>query len=423
MVDVVPEEWLFLLEEIKKHDGKLIGLNKFGKWVASLKSLCIRGLIRRENNGTYCITPAGEAVIEESRGRSIIDSIEQFSTTLRKIRASTRQREEVLNQKLKGERNVGKENFRNILMIAKLWNSSTPIFPPTMSEDYKGPEGGGGYVLLWNETCICIDPGLNFLTRLYKRGLQPCDIDAIIVTHDHFDHTRDVEALLSLFYELDKRGLPKNIDFLGSKGVLIKYKALLEKGVNKGYLNVFPLQPGQVIKLPNWKNQVELLVTRAIHDEIHANLPVGLVFELRSLKFSSPFKLGITGDTAWSPELYRYFVGTDLLIAHLGTLEKRKRKLLGRHLGLLGLGLLIKGIRPKLAVVSEFGEEVGDQRYDLCYTIQKVTGCNVIPGELNMEIELPSLKGRFGSTKPFMDLDEFIQEIYKSKGMGRGKNE
>jgi hypothetical protein len=418
-VGLIPESWLLLLEKIQRSNGKFTGLEAAGRWIGALESLRARRLVWRDDNGYYRITPAGSAILEEIRGQSVLDAIAKHSDVLSDIRVAISKREKFLEQRLNQRRTVGLENYRNIFIIARLWNSTTPIFPPSEADatTLRTPNGGGGYILLWDEICLCIDPGLNFLTRFYKRGLSPSDIDGIIVTHDHFDHTRDVEGLISLLYELKKRGITKKVDFLGSQGTLIKYKTLLEKGVIKGYLNAACLRPGQMIRLPSWRGQIDLRVTRAVHEEIHDNSPVGLMFELRQPERSASFRLGITGDTSWKPELYSEFAETDLLVAHLGTVETRNGEFSERHLGLSGLGLLIKGISPKLTIVSEFGEEVGDKRYQLCCTLQKVTNCKVIPGELDTEIRLPSLEGRFGPIKPFSPIDEFIREIYKLGGI------
>ena len=84
----------------------------------------------------------------------------------------------------------------NILRIMRKWNSSSPLFSHGVSQ-------GGGYFLTTKnhhgETKgIVIDPGYAFFDIFRDIGLGIADIDAIIITHDHDDHTDSVEGILSL---------------------------------------------------------------------------------------------------------------------------------------------------------------------------------------------------------------------------------
>ena len=424
---LLPVRWKKLLEKIKKENGFFPGLKESGCYVGALESLRARRLVKRNNKGMYSLSEAGEAVLEEENGQGVLYKMTQQSAILEDIRAETVKREKLLQQRLRQPRVVGKEGFRNIFIVAKLWNSATPIFPPLGASYVQSPNVGGGYVLLWEDKCFCIDPGLNFLTKFYDRKLTPNDIDTIVVTHDHLDHTRDVEGLLSLLFELysgRKKGTGgKVVDFLASQGTLTKYKRLLDAGVRYGYLNPIQMRPAQSIMLPNWGDNIAIHVTRAIHQELFGNSPVGLVFELRLRRCIRSFKLAITGDTAWSPELYSGFSGADLLIAHIGTIEKKDSQFLEGHLGLKGLGLLISGVRPKLAIVTEFGEEVGEKRFQLCRTLSKIVDCPVLPGEMETEIRISNprhrnwkLEGRIGG-KPFEPIASFIKEVYSMGGI------
>lgn len=210
---------------------------------------------------------------------------------------------------------------------------------------------------------------------------------------------------------------------MASQGTLAKYDKLLKTGTEDGYLNPIQMRPGQLLRLPNWSKQVSIHVTHAIHNEIFGNSPVGLMFELRHPGCIEPFRLAITGDTAWNPGLYSEFFKADLLIAHIGTIEKDDKEFLPYHLGLKGLGLLISGIRPKLAIVTELGEEVDEKRFQLCKMIGEIADCQVLPGEMETEIRITKAKG--GNWKlegridgnPFLPIDSFIKKVYSDAGI------
>lgn len=410
----IPKEWLDLLEMIRENNSRFIGVQLGPTKMGALESMQGLRLIRTDEKGRISITSAGCAILDEERGSGILKLIGNRSKVLEEVRKRVVGREHRLRQRLQQERKVGQINFSNIFVVAKLWNSATPVFPPLDMPKFGRSIGGGGYILMWQDLCLCIDPGVNFLTRFYRRELSPKDIDGIIVTHDHFDHTCDIEGLLTLLFELKESGTARKVDFLASRGTLIKYNEMITRGVKGGYLNPICLQPGQSVVLPNWKGKIGLGVTRAFHWEYYSSCPVGLTFNLTSPRNQSTiFKIGITGDTRWSYELYADFAETNLLVAHLGSIEREDDRFLPWHLGAKGLSLLIKGIRPQLTIVSEFGEEIGNDRYELCKTLSEVTDCKVIPGELDMEISIPQMQCRMGAVEPFKPLNDFVNRMYE----------
>lgn len=60
---------------------------------------------------------------------------------------------------------------------------------------------GGGKLLIWKGKGILIDPGFDLLNNLYAEGFSLEDVDAVIITHDHHDHTEDFEPMWRLIKE------------------------------------------------------------------------------------------------------------------------------------------------------------------------------------------------------------------------------
>jgi metallo-beta-lactamase superfamily protein len=68
--------------------------------------------------------------------------------------------------------------------------------------------GGGYFIRLHNhgsgETAdpfgIVIDPGVDFVENLYRTGYSLGDINMIVITHDHVDHSGSLDILLSLLH-------------------------------------------------------------------------------------------------------------------------------------------------------------------------------------------------------------------------------
>jgi Tfp pilus assembly protein PilF len=88
------------------------------------------------------------------------------------------------------------EDFFSFLSILRKWNSYTPIFP-SVKDDNKG----GDYFLFHCGKGIVIDPGFKFIENFYQEGFKVADIDAVLITHAHNDHTADFESILTLVHQ------------------------------------------------------------------------------------------------------------------------------------------------------------------------------------------------------------------------------
>jgi ribonuclease BN (tRNA processing enzyme) len=100
--------------------------------------------------------------------------------------------------------------------VLRRWNSFSPILGrrPLLWEQEAAEAvwkqirreiRGGGYFLRWKNFGIVIDPGHNFIENLYQENHSIAEIDAIVITHDHLDHTSDFEAIVDLLYQYNKR--------------------------------------------------------------------------------------------------------------------------------------------------------------------------------------------------------------------------
>lgn len=280
--------------------------------------------------------------------------------------------------------------FENFLLVSRRFNSSTPAIP-CGDTDLDGGVGGG-YALSWQNKILVIDPGYNFIENIYRFGIGPQNIDGIILTHAHPDHTSDFENILTLLYEYNDTHPDvenKKIDVFMNLTSTVKFINLIKFHETVG--NVRFLNINEVHKLEDYNIKIKSI--KAKHNEFGSETHViGLCFELyTNFKDDSKpkFKIGLTSDTGWYEGLSEEFTGVDILIAHIGGIKKHeitlipdpgkwRRKYLadyyynidnlddGRmneyyyknHLGLWGCYHLLSDVHPKLAILSEFGEEV-----------------------------------------------------------------
>ena len=103
------------------------------------------------------------------------------------------------------------------------WNSYTPVITEKFKENL-----GGGYFFVCEGKGIVIDPGYNFIENFIEYGFSLGDIDSIVMTHAHDDHTADFEPLLSLFSQLFKSA-EKKIDLYVNLGASAKYSSIISK--------------------------------------------------------------------------------------------------------------------------------------------------------------------------------------------------
>ncbi len=299
------------------------------------------------------------------------------------------------------------------------WNSFSPLLRRDLrDQDSPGPDErlGGGYFLVWKGHGIAIDPGVDFVTQLYRRGLSIADVDAVIITHCHLDHTRDVESLVDLNYRYNRaKGFkphPPNKDFrqlhfFASYSAFIKYSEYL---INSGCCD----NPQQLERDGRFKQIGDFIKVQAVptqHKDIDGrdDKAIGLVFVLKD-ESEEVARVGITSDSKWMDSLAESFSGCDVLVAHMGTIEIGEEKAatgekgedaaetggflktdLKNHLGTKGCFRLLQRAKPKIFVMGEFGEELVETRFKIIQVFHKLKPNEtslVLGGDSNLAIGL-----------------------------------
>lgn len=90
-------------------------------------------------------------------------------------------------------------NDKFLFYVLRRWNSFTPIVPDLKDKDriYRG----GGYFIWHNDKGTVIDPGFRFIRNFAEAGGRVADIDNIVITHAHNDHTADLESIFTVLYQ------------------------------------------------------------------------------------------------------------------------------------------------------------------------------------------------------------------------------
>jgi ribonuclease BN (tRNA processing enzyme) len=227
------------------------------------------------------------------------------------------------------------------LYALQRWSSINPALPRPSTFKMKG----GGYYIVFRGKGIAIDPGFNFVENLYSEGFSIADIHYVIVTHDHIDHTADVDTILSLHYRRSKieesegRRQKNGITLLLNPTVSSRYSYVLHQ--DPRLCKKIELTSGTSIPVEGFQGDLVIEPTEAIHHDLSSpkfshSIGLNLVFfpgkpgsrKLDARKegaassedlHTREIRIGITGDTSYNERIVDRFLDTDVFITHVNS--------------------------------------------------------------------------------------------------------
>lgn len=332
------------------------------------------------------------------------------------------------------KRNTRGRKVNDRLIVLKGLSSSTPAILNAAFSAQK--YHGGGFYLNWNGFGIVIDPGYHFLYNMHKKGLTVLDVQAVIVTHEHIDHTNDIRLLDDLYYD-QRSNYKKEISIHpGQEKPPITW--YLDK-VTMEMVNVFKehesgftrkeydfqtISPNDSMHVlfKDDSTAIYMHVFPTEHEQLKSKKgeyqehTFGLKFEfisdglVRTVFYSS--------DTRYNEKIGDAAEGADIVIANISSVYDTDLLLLlqkDRHLGFKGCYELLRRMKdkpPKLFLISEFWNGKTDVRFDLArYLFKKIqeydassyNNTKIIPGEIGMEINLKNCELRCDYCGEFSD--------------------
>lgn len=219
------------------------------------------------------------------------------------------------------------------------------------------------YLVVTGQATILIDVGPSVVRRLLECGYTTRDIDMVILTHFHVDHTADLSTFLfASNYDVIPR--TKELFIIGGKGLHDFYQGLLAVYpwlLPKSYeICLHELREGTLKKSG--------LVITASHME-HNNESIGVRIEGdKTVVFS--------GDTDYTQNLIELVKETDLLVVECSFPEKKA----SGHLNLAMVQKVVEQAKLKRVILSHLYPDWDG------YT--GVLHSPILLGEDNMEIEV-----------------------------------
>jgi tetratricopeptide (TPR) repeat protein len=440
----------------------LIGINEFDEAKKYFKKAI--SLFKSENDLYYLSVTKNnlkdvEERIEAEKAIKSIKSADPSEDPLSRLLSETKQfEEEVFNNQKEFEAFVKgsvKSDNRIYLIVLRRWNSYTPI----VADNYHISKGGG-YFLKIKGKGIVIDPGFNFIDNFKGAGYFFDEIDAVMVSHAHNDHTSDLESIITLLRNCNehRKGLDdfesddtiradlaknrkiaiedikeeeieqaffedsprrKTIDLFLTKSVAIKFGGMLNPSSKNDY-RYHIIEKGDSKTLLD--GALKVTAIGAKHNDIVSDQDsVGFVFD-----FDDTILI-YTGDTGWDVEIEKQYQEIRnefeqkhfVLLAHIGGFKDYERKYLSsnqskeafykQHLGRLGLGRLVSVVKPDICLISEFGEELRQHREKLASIYGKIyTKIVFLPADIGLEYDLLEKKIR---TINSLNLDKYTYEM------------
>jgi len=193
-----------VLEKRKQYDRAIDSFNEAAKLANKYHKDIIQGYIEDISRTLECNSRIEERNQEQNQEPSEIDKVIYHT-----VRSGIE--EKVFDCKQNFIDTFLREKFKEpdsriSLEVLKRWNSYTPLV--TNSK-------GGGYFIRVNGKGIVIDPGFNFIENFKAGNYVLSDIDIVLVSHSHDDHTADLESIISLLHRyntvLNKSIIPRYV--------------------------------------------------------------------------------------------------------------------------------------------------------------------------------------------------------------------
>lgn len=219
-----------------------------------------------------------------------------------------------------------------------------------------------------------IDPGPGTLTRCFTDSikLDPENLEAIILTHRHLDHSNDLNVMVEAmtrgtFHQRGALFVPGDA-IKGREPVVFSY---IQASVDRLEL----LQEGGSYRLGNL----------VINTPVRHRHPV----ETYGLQFRLPYgTVSFIVDTRYFDELVDHYRGSDILILNVLLLNPPGAGFI-QHLDLHSAETLIREIKPELAVMTHFGTTMLKNKPPvLARQLAEKTGVQVIAAYDGMKLDI-----------------------------------
>ena len=232
----------------------------------------------------------------------------------------------------------------------------------------------GGIWLTLDDTNLLIDPGPGSLIRILnsKPKLNPRNLDGVIISHRHLDHSNDVNIIIEA---MTNGGFDK-------KGVLFAPKQALEKDpVVLDYVKSY-LDKIEVLKAKIKYKIGNVTFETPVRHKHHGVEGYGFNF------FSKKNTISLITDTKYIKNLESFYKG-EILIINVVFFKNKKNF---DHFDVSDAEKLISINKPKLTILTHFGMTMIKKRpWEIAEKLSEKIGVKVIAATDGLEIDLDDI--------------------------------
>ncbi|SNZ02412.1 Ribonuclease BN, tRNA processing enzyme [Persephonella hydrogeniphila] len=195
----------------------------------------------------------------------------------------------------------------------------------------------GGIWLNLEGTNVLIDPGPGSLVRIFEKGFDTRDIDIIVVSHRHLDHSADLNSVIESASESTKK--PKDL-LIAPLDVVEGDDPILLKYLRKAIKEYVPVEENKTIPYKN----IQIIGTiKHIHEGADT---YGLEFHSENKKV-----IYVPCGKFYEKMLEGYSENADVMIFNT-TFPKKVEGYY--HLSAEDVEKMIERYKPKIAVITHF---------------------------------------------------------------------
>ena len=228
----------------------------------------------------------------------------------------------------------------------------------------------GGLWLTLDGTHILVDPGPGALIRCLtsRPKLDPQDLEGIILTHRHLDHSNDINIMI----EAMTNGGFKKKGVVFAPGDALKGDPVILKYARKQVGHIEILKEKGVYQLGNISFETPIRMKHGVET-------YGINFRGKTNSIS------LITDTDYFTNLASHFLG-NILIVNVVMLQDKNTI---EHLCLEEAEQIIKTNKPQLAILTHFGMGmVKAKSWEIAEHLTKKLGINVIAARDGMQIDI-----------------------------------
>lgn len=276
--------------------------------------------------------------------------------------------------------------------------------------------GGGDYVVrtpvgndliasiggfgIWGEgTHLIVDPGPGAIREMFLLGIDPSDLDGIIISHRHLDHYQDWEYILVRMVRKGALAVEKKV--APPRGTLLASRAFMEGfKPNDPSLETTPavatnfyLSRLQFFDSMDPGGKSHRIGDAEIypHRSFHTECPGVRVIPSPDIAIDGRYIVYLT-DGEYRPEIVegrlaaRTFRSPDIVVANIQCLDYVEGQYSKGHLGWVGTIEAIRRLKPRAAVVRSWGLEA----------LTRIEGGSLVPAPDKLDVYQKALEDETG---------------------------